>query len=358
MKAFLGLLLVLSLFLALFAQDSARGCATAMPKGKANQVRIATESALIIWDEKTRTQHFIRRASFETRGPYFGFLVPTPSMPQLAEAPDEVFGHLEEWTQPERVTEYPLRSLLRRLLPTMTMSASLGEGGAGDVEVLSRQTVAGLDAVSLKARDTRALINWLDRHGYDAPLQLMDWLEVYVKQGWVITAFQIAKTDREADQLSTKAVRLSFRAEQPFFPYREPAENEQAPWRQRLLRLFVLSGERREGKRGDGKAWLGHTAWANPLRADQTDALGQLLGKEVPISDGNWLTVFEDRSTRRPGFGDLTFSAATDQSPVRRPPIVTERPVYLELCLLLVLAVLEAGWLGMRWLRRPRTTTP
>ena len=35
----------------------ARACAPAWPRGE--HVRISTESALIIWDEKTKTQHFI-----------------------------------------------------------------------------------------------------------------------------------------------------------------------------------------------------------------------------------------------------------------------------------------------------------
>ena len=80
-----------------------RACAIAWPRGE--QVGIATESALIIWDEKSKTQHFIRRASFETELPYFGFLVPTPTKPDLAEAPDELFRRLEDWTKAETKTK-------------------------------------------------------------------------------------------------------------------------------------------------------------------------------------------------------------------------------------------------------------
>src|SRR5262249_59090346 len=80
-----------------------RACATAWPRGE--RVRIPTESALIIWDEKSKTQHLIRRASFETRLPYFGFLVPTPTKPVLAEVPDDLFRQLEDWTKPETKTK-------------------------------------------------------------------------------------------------------------------------------------------------------------------------------------------------------------------------------------------------------------
>src|SRR4051794_29269888 len=80
-----------------------RACAPVSSSG--THVAVATESALIIWDEKAKKQHFIRRAAFDTKVPYFGFLVPTPTQPELAEAPDEVFTRLEEWTRPEVRTE-------------------------------------------------------------------------------------------------------------------------------------------------------------------------------------------------------------------------------------------------------------
>src|SRR5262249_43733696 len=224
------------------APRPARGCAAVWEGG--SHVAIAGESALVVWDEKTKTQHFIRRASFRTKVPYFGFLVPTPTRPTLAEAPDEVFRKLEDWTKPETRTE-------RRYVWPFSMSASLdGEGGTALVELLDRQRVGGLDAAVLKATDSKALREWLQMHGYDARPQLTGWLEPYIRKGWIITAFQIAKKDKQEDSLSTQAVRMSFRAERPFFPYREPADPHPGagnPWR--LLRVFLRSEERRVGKR-------------------------------------------------------------------------------------------------------------
>src|SRR5688500_4691194 len=83
----------------LTAPPRAEACAAVWREGQ--HVEIVTESALIIWDAKEKRQHFIRRASFETKVPYFGFLVPTPTEPDLAEAPDELFTKLEDWTKPE-----------------------------------------------------------------------------------------------------------------------------------------------------------------------------------------------------------------------------------------------------------------
>src|SRR5579871_4834433 len=69
--------------LALPSVPTTRACSRAMPRGEEHSVEIASETALIVWDEKARKQHFIRRASFQAQVPYFGFLVPTPNQPEL-----------------------------------------------------------------------------------------------------------------------------------------------------------------------------------------------------------------------------------------------------------------------------------
>src|SRR5262245_45994026 len=58
-------------------------CAPAPPRGE--EVRIAEEEAIILWDPATRTEHFIRRAQFRSTARAFGFLVPTPATPALGE---------------------------------------------------------------------------------------------------------------------------------------------------------------------------------------------------------------------------------------------------------------------------------
>ena len=38
----------------------------------------ADQSVILIWDAATRTEHFIRKASFKSAGDELGFVVPTP----------------------------------------------------------------------------------------------------------------------------------------------------------------------------------------------------------------------------------------------------------------------------------------
>jgi hypothetical protein len=284
-------------------------------------VAIASESAIIIWDEKAKRQHFIRRAAFDTKVPYFGFLVPTPTRPTLKEAADKLFQDMENWTKPEVIT---------RVIPrhrntggrAMPMNAALPEA----VTVLDAQRVAGYDAVVLKATDAKALEEWLQKHGYATRPELTKWLEPYIKDGWIITAFQIPKPDPERNDVSTQAVLMSFDTERPFFPYSEPADQRTStPGRgSRLLRVFFVGSQRMQGALDDKMTpWPGRTVWANKLAANQRQSLEcELKNASVPVPENAYLTVFDDSSSPRPGTADLFFSRSADQSRVSRPPII------------------------------------
>src|SRR5437764_15408280 len=89
-------LLVTSLFML-----SAHACCPAGHSGM--PVVNADQSVIIIWDAATQTEHFIRRASFKSEGDDFGFLIPSPSRPELAESGNEAFPTLQKLTEPEVV---------------------------------------------------------------------------------------------------------------------------------------------------------------------------------------------------------------------------------------------------------------
>ena len=215
-SAIRGLLLgAACLFTTAFLARAALTCAPAPPPGKS--VAIADESALIIWDSASTTEHFIRRASFTTDADDFGFLVPTPYAPTLTEVEDDLFTTLEQITAPEIKT------------------VSLPRGGgcgcgmkeaptpkAAAVHVIAEQRVAGHDAAVLEADNPGALIDWLSEHGYATSPLLTDWLKPYLDQHWKITAFRIAKDAPESEQVATKAICMSFHTDKPFYPYREP----------------------------------------------------------------------------------------------------------------------------------------
>lgn len=317
-------------------------CAPVPPSGA--KVHIAQEEAIIIWDAKAKTQHFIRRGLFDTDAKDFGFLVPTPSQPHLEEAEDEGFKVLAKLTEPER----------RKAHPSAKGEAKSAPPAPVAVTVLEQKKVAGLDAAVLEATEAEALDAWLKKHGYASSPELVEWYRPYVAAKWKITAFKIDAGG--AMQARSKAVRMSFTTDTPFFPYREPDGAESKGGR--LLRVYALSETRLDGKVGKSGAWAGDAVWAAPILDQDFKRILNLA--KLPEASGlsaPWLTEFEDRSSTRRGLEDVFFFPAADQGLVSRPVVYVQesRPMKSEdvlLAILIAAGLLWLGYKGLRWIYR------
>jgi hypothetical protein len=317
------LLVLILMVVTLPATDPARGCAVAPPRNK--YVDIADETALIVWDGETKTEHFIRRANFQTDVYNFGFLVPTPTRPEINEADDKAFDDLARITAPQVVTQ--TRPSSSGCSAGCGAAAPKAMAPAGNVTVVEEKRVAGLDTAVLEADDVASLKKWLEEHDYPFAPNLEEWVGHYVKAKWTITAFKVAKPDKDTPQVGMKAVRMSFKTDRPFFPYREPkdqGEVKHATGMNRLLRVFLVSDKRTKGQIGDKDGtWPGKVVWSNRVQpSDRIKVLelAKLAGDAAPADW--WLTEFEDRSNPRPGTDDVYFTTAEDQQPVARPPHV------------------------------------
>jgi hypothetical protein len=314
-------------------------------------IRIAEESAVIAWDEKSRTQHFIRRATFDTDAPDFGFLVPTPAEPALAEVDNSAFYDLEYLIRPGEIEKAQVTGVdfTPVLLSFFFLSrADRGSGPSSSVQVLSAQRVAGYDAVVLEANNAAELNRWLDKHGYASSPSVTEWLAPYVAGRWKITAFKIAK-DASYREVATSAVRMSFKTDRPFFPYREPAaqrEAKEARAGNRLLRVYFLSSSRVDGALGDNAsgAWPGQTVWADRISESDREKLGRLFPRDSQLASNTWLSVLEDKSSPRPGTDEIYFAPSKQQGIVHLPPVVKivgqSFPAPIDLILVLILIVL------------------
>lgn len=329
-----------------------------MPIGQPGvRIDIASETALIVWDEATKTEHFIRGGLFHTTGYDFGFLVPTPHRPDLGEVGEGVFAPFEKLTAPavevrgRTPSPFGCFAMGAKLDGSRADFSHVGANVPGGVAVLEEKKVGGYDAAVLafvpgaKAEEPEAgaaeLGKWLRDHGYPFTESLGKWLVPYVRDGWIVTAFKITgrvpaptpppgatakAAPRGPASAVASAVRMSFKADRPVYPYREPEEarDEKARTIGRLLRVFVVAPKRMAGAIGDGSAhWPGRTVWANRLADDETPKVlaGARLPAALPAGEW-WLTEFEDRSSPRRGTDELYFSPAPDQSPVARPPVI------------------------------------
>jgi hypothetical protein len=300
--------------------DPARSCCPAPPSGK--PVVNADQTVIILWDQATKTQHFIRRASFKSEADDFGFLIPSPSKPELAESGNDAFPTLQKLTEPEvqkvsRPTGGGCGCGAMKMAP---MAA-----GVDSVQVLDRKLVAGFDAAVLEATSAKALTDWLKEHGYAYSPQIAAWAEPYIKDGWKVTALKVAKGTDKDKTVAASALRMSFQTDRPLFPYREPDPTTDAKTlgaTRRLLRVYFLADGRYRGEMA-GSAWTGKVAWAGKVSPEsRTQVLDQL---RLPATSGPaaWhLTEFEDDWPYRAAPADVYFSRDPDQSDVRREPII------------------------------------
>ena len=299
---------IVFLILAIAGASPVFACAPAPHAGE--RIDIVEESAVIVWDPATKTQHFIRRATFQGDARDFGFLVPTPTAPQLAAVGDDIFDVLIEKTR-RPVIDRTRREIDWTFFMTDKDAAETTTGIA-PVEVVQTTKVAGYEAVVLDASDAKALVDWLQQHDYATTPQLEAWLDAYIRQRWMITAFKIDKS--QSDIARTEAVKMSFTTERPFFPYREPPSDNA----NRVLRIFFLGAERVTGTIGDA-FWAGIPEWSNTI----DDAFRARLEKSAGVAIPARLSSFIDIGSRS-AIDDLFFSRAADQSPLIPEPRIIE----------------------------------
>ncbi len=303
---------------------SAPACCPAPPSGK--PVVNADQTVVILWDAAARTQHFIRKASFQSEADDFGFLVPSPAQPELSESGNDAFPYLEKLTEPERKkVPYPHGNV------GCGCGGVMAPGAAADkqaVRVLDEKLVAGFKATVLEASSAKDLVRWLADNGYAFSPEVEAWARPYVEAGWKVTALKVAKPqDGKADKgVAASALRMSFKTDRPLFPYREPDPTTPAKTlgaRQRLLRVYFLAETRYEGELTKEVPWTGKVAWANRLSAEDRRRVLELLKLPETTGPQEWcLTEFEDNWPYRAAPADVYFRRAADQGTVKRPPIV------------------------------------
>ena len=293
-----------------FGMSQSWACALVSRSGEG--VQVAQEEALIVWDSKTRTQHFIRRVSFDGRAKDFGFLVPTPSKPELADADNWTFRYLARLTEPKVITIPRAKGDGKAV---QAASASASASGGGRVEVIGQASVAGFDAVILEASDAESLDRWLRQHGYVSSPDLMAWYRPYIERKWKITAFKIGGGGRS---VSTSAVRMSFATDEPLFPYREPKRAE--PDGRRLLRVYFLSEGRYDGVVGRDRNASLRPIWSRRIGGAERDQVFKLAGiPESAAGHIDWLSEVEDRATVRTPDDELYFFRTSDSELERQP---------------------------------------
>ncbi|HEY1860379.1 MAG TPA: DUF2330 domain-containing protein [Gemmataceae bacterium] len=290
----------------------------------------ADQTVIILWDPATKTEHFIRQASFKSEADDFGFLIPSPSRPELNESGNEAFPYLRKLTEPEiKKVKAPPQNVGCGCLPqSRAPQAAVGNAKMEEVRVLEEKLVAGFHASVLEADSTEVLVTWLKDHGYAYSPEVAAWAKPYVGGDWKITALKVAKSKEEKQDktVAASALRMTFKTDRPLFPYREPDTRSAAKAleaSQRLLRIYFLSDGRYQGDLTKETPWTGKVAWAGSLNAENRTKMLELLKLPEPTGPADWwLTEFEDPWPYQLAPADVYFARDADQSTVKRPPII------------------------------------
>jgi hypothetical protein len=359
----------------------ALGCMALAP-GEAEQLNldIAGEQAVIIWDSARHIEHFIRQANIDTKGERVAFLVPTPEVPELAEADPSIFKMAADvaysnW-KPYYDYKDPFVIAKKTLLgPLLFPFVSLLTGMSERLDtnpVLAQSNVGDYQATILRADARSALLEWLRQHGFALNQEEKAWLEPYIQKKWKITAFELSGKPRSYQGITSRAIRMSFASPQPFFPYSEPHKPrpKSGYYSWRTLSVAILSDERMDGKLMQGMDWPTQLRYAGSSDPKDVGWKSQqwleLAGlSKSPMSVPKILTYFRDSHNPRVGNSDLVFSPNTDQSPFRltetdygdrRYRINWSEPIrsVLGLATLIALVVVPmyCGARGLVWLRR------
>ncbi len=294
------------------------------------QIQIDEESALIIWDSKSHTEHFIRRASFETKTPTMGFLVPTPTTPEVVEVDPSILEMAKDVSGPERERPKYYPDLLSHAFAAMVPAVLFQLGRSVDTvfdidsfQVLKTQDVGGYHVTVLEADHVEGIRQWCQTNHFNWTAAQESWIRLYTDKHWKITAFQLTNPTPDKDGFVTRLVRLSFTTDRPFYPYSEPAQTN--PSADRQLNVAVLSDQFMQGRLEEGLEWPAISRFygsstPEPAITDKWQASQWRDMAKLPatFATPNCLSVFRDASTLRPGHTDVIFSEAPNQPPLRR----------------------------------------
>jgi len=294
----------------------------------------ADQTVIMLWDKDQQTEHFIRKASFRAEGDSLGFLVPTPTRPQLEESGNAAFPYLAQITAPKVSEGVGL---------PIGCSATPQTGLTRRVQVIEEKDVAGYHAVVLAADSGKALVEWLRDHDYAYTPEAAAWAQPYLEGHWYMTAMKVAKEGVGGAKagVAASALRITFHTDHPLFPYREPDSRENAAKlgvTDRLLRIYFVGESRYEGRFPSGQSWEGRARWSQPLATEQRAQLLRHLG--LPESTGParyWLTEFDDHWPYGKAPGDVYFAPSASQQ-----KLAADVPVTFDLNLMLAVGLVLA----------------
>lgn len=141
-----------------------------------------TQKAVICFD--SGHEHLLLQVKYQGPLEEFGWLIPTPSLPNVEKGTMEPFYELSQLTQRHFGT--PGAGQTRG-----TLGIAAAMGGEERVKVIEVKTVGAYEVAVLSAEDSGSLERWLKAHDYSFPEGKAALVEEYTRRGWYFVAAKI-----------------------------------------------------------------------------------------------------------------------------------------------------------------------
>ncbi|HMF44534.1 MAG TPA: DUF2330 domain-containing protein [Polyangia bacterium] len=294
-----ALLLAAGLCTTAWTSSVARACAEFLNGSVAESDRrpsLAYEQTLILFDADKHREHFVREVVFRASRKPFGFVVPTPTRPEVAKVKNSPFAELRD--------SFPFRKTRSR--GVVAAATELGE-----VDVLEVTKVGRFTAFVLRASDAAGFSSWLSQNGFVSTPETATWLAHYVKLGFFFVAMRYEPARADKGKTTSETIRISFDSPFPYYPYFEPAPPRgTSSTRPRLLEIWLASTRdyvpvaRRSREKPD---WVRPFLSGSLYAAEVHSLLASAVDSTLLPAGRLQLRRFADQKRSRVGFGDVVF---------------------------------------------------
>ena len=347
-------LTMVSIFSPWFNSPKASACGAFVARTAKHSPALELEQVLIIHDPTTEKEHFIRQINFRQATEPFGFVVPTPTMAEVAKVETAPFDALAATFPPE-----PLVANTKGRSVEGSGGGPPG-GGSRGVTVLSIKKVGSFTAFVLAADDSKAFKTWLINHKFVSSPETDAWLSHYVALGFYYVAFRYDPPKLDPSQqgpglgslgvvsgesttaTQSETVRLTFSTPIAFYPYLEPSRTQQSPplkprtlavWFAGPSRVIPVAAHTKDNTSTWQQPWTESFVFTRPSREKVSTVVGKELSLLLPqgldeseeekshpiappfsspttynaLGTGPRIVVqaFEDQKKHREGWGDV-----------------------------------------------------
>jgi hypothetical protein len=138
-----------------------------------------SQTALIVFDNNQEDLYL--KVSHEGEASKFSWIIPTPSLPEATQAPENLFIELHEITKP----------ILKKSIIQKSRLSRFNDAIEGGVTVHSEKKIGIFNVAVLSANGSNGLYGWLENNGYTIPNEATELFDWYIKKGWYFTAMKI-----------------------------------------------------------------------------------------------------------------------------------------------------------------------